>query len=122
MAQGIRKHSLISSAILAIGYTLGCITCFGGAIIGTLMIYIGTLDSPILGAGIMAIFALGVAIPFLIAAILLGKSESLMATLAEWQKPIQYLMAFVVLFFGLVLITDNYHVLSDAIYPYLGLG
>jgi len=44
-----------------------------------------------------------------------------MATLAGWQKPVQYLTALVVLFFGIVLITDNYHVLSDALYPYLGL-
>jgi cytochrome c-type biogenesis protein len=122
ISRGIRKHSMLASAILAIGYSLGCITCFGGAIIGTLLIYIGTLDSPLLGAGIMAIFALGVAIPFLLAAWLFGRSPRLMATLAGWQKPVQYLMALVVLFFGLVLITDNYHVLSDAIYPYLGLG
>jgi cytochrome c biogenesis protein CcdA len=122
LSRSIRKHSMLASAILAIGYSLGCITCFGGAIIGTLLIYIGTLDSPLLGAGIMAIFALGVAIPFLLAAWLFGRSPRLMATLAGWQKPVQYLTALVVLFFGLVLITDNYHVLSDAIYPYLGLG
>jgi len=121
ISQRLRNHSMLASAILAIGYSLGCITCFGGAIIGTLLIYIGTLDSPALGAGIMALFALGVAIPFLLAAWLFGRSPRLMATLAGWQKPVQYLTALVVLFFGIVLITDNYHVLSDALYPYLGL-
>jgi len=121
ISQGLRKHSMLASAILAIGYSLGCITCFGGAIIGTLLIYIGTLDSPALGAGIMGIFALGVAIPFLLAAWLFGRSPRLMTMLAGWQKPVQYLTALVVLFFGIVLITDNYHVLSDALYPYLGL-
>jgi cytochrome c-type biogenesis protein len=121
VAQGVRRHSLLASAVLAVGYSLGCITCFGGAIIGTLMIYVGTLDSPALGAGIMAIFALGVAIPFVLAALLMGRSSRLMASLAGWQRPIQYLTSLVVLFFGLVLITDNYHVLSDALYPYLGL-
>jgi len=122
ISRGVRRHSMLASAILAIGYSLGCITCFGGAIIGTLLIYIGTLDSPALGAGIMAIFALGVAVPFLLAAWLLGRSPGLMKSLAGWQKPVQYFTALVVLFFGLVLITDNYHVLSDALYPYLGLG
>jgi len=121
ISEGLRKHSMLASAILAIGYSLGCITCFGGAIIGTLLIYIGTLDSPALGAGIMAIFALGVAIPFLLAAWLFGRSPRLMTLLAGWQKPVQYTTALVVLFFGIVLITDNYHVLSDALYPYLGL-
>jgi cytochrome c-type biogenesis protein len=121
IAKRVRKHSLLASAVLAVGYSLGCITCFGGAIIGTLMIYIGTLNSPVLGAGIMSIFALGVGIPFLLAAVLLGKSKKLAAMLTKWQKPVQYLTALVVLFFGLVLLTDNYHVLSDAIYPYLGL-
>ena len=70
------------------------------AIIGTLMIYVGTLDSPALGAGIMAIFALGVAIPFVLAALLMGRSSRLMASLAGWQRPIQYLTSLVVLFFG----------------------
>jgi cytochrome c-type biogenesis protein len=121
VAAGIRKHSILSSAVLAVGYSLGCITCFGGAIIGTLLVYIGTLDSPLLGAGIMAAFALGVGIPFLLAAILLGKSQQLMNALLKWQKPIQYFTALVVLFFGLVLLTDNYHVLSDWLYPWLGL-
>ncbi len=121
ISEGLRQHSMLASAILAIGYSLGCITCFGGAIIGTLLIYIGTLDSPALGAGIMALFALGVAIPFLLAAWLFGRSPRLMTLLAGWQKPVQYTTALVVLFFGIVLITDNYHVLSDALYPYLGL-
>lgn len=121
-AESVRRHSLLASAVLAIGYSLGCVTCFGGAIIGTLLVYIGTLDSPLLGAGIMAIFALGVAVPFLLAALLLGRSHSLMKMLAAWQQPVRYLTALVVLFFGLVLLTDNFHVLSDAIYPYLGLG
>ncbi len=121
VAAGIRKHSILSSAVLSIGYSLGCITCFGGAIIGTLMIYIGTLESPLLGAGIMAGFSLGVAIPFLLAAVLMGKSQTLVAALFKWQKPVQYFTAIVVLFFGLVLLTDNYHVISDALYPYMGL-
>ena len=122
VSRSIHNHSMLASAILAIGYSLGCITCFGGAIIGTLLIYIGTLDSPALGAGIMAIFALGVAIPYTLAAWLFARSPRLMDTLAGWQKPVQYLTALVVLFFGIVLITDNYHVLSDWLYPYLGLN
>ena len=121
ISQGIRSNAPLASAVLSIGYSLGCITCFGGAIIGTLMIYIGTLESPLLGAGIMTGFSLGIAIPFLLAAILLTKSQALTTALFTWQKPVQYFTALVVLFFGLVLLTDNYHVLSDALYPYMGL-
>jgi cytochrome c-type biogenesis protein len=120
-ARRIENHSLLATTSLSIAYALGCITCFGGAIIGTLMIYVGTLESPFLGASIMALFAIGVGIPFFIAALLMSKTESVMAALQRWQRPIQIFTALVVIFFGLVLTTDNYHTVSDFIYPYLGL-
>ncbi len=121
LAQQLQRRSMLASAVLAVGYSLGCLTCFGGAIIGTLLVYIGTLNSPVLGAGIMGFFALGVGLPFLAAAWLLARSPTLMRTLWRWQRPVQFITVAVVLFFGLVLVTDNYHVLSDALYPYLGL-
>ena len=30
-------------------------------------------------------------------------------------------LAFTLIFFGLLLVTDNFHTVSDAIYPFLGL-
>ncbi|MEH6581636.1 MAG: cytochrome c biogenesis protein CcdA [Halioglobus sp.] len=122
VSETLNKHSLVGSALLAVGYSLGCITCFGGAIIGTLMVYVGSLQSPLHGAIIMLLFSLGIAVPFLLAALLLSRSSQALEWVSRWQKPIQYTTASLVLFFGLVLLSDNYHTLSDFLYPMLGLG
>ena len=120
-AHRVENHSVLSTAALSVGYALGCITCFGGAIIGTLMIYVGTLESPMLGASIMGLFAAGVGIPFFLAAVLMSRTQAVMDALQRWQQPIQIFTAVVVIFFGMILVTDNYHTVSDFLYPYLGL-
>ena len=102
--------------------TMGCITCFGGAIIGTLTIYVGVLQSPLLGASLMAIFALGVAIPFILAAVMVQSVPGFLDSIQRWQYQVQVIATAIVLLFGLVMVTDNYHTVSDIIYPYLGLG
>jgi cytochrome c-type biogenesis protein len=117
----IQNNSLVSSSLLSVGYSLGCITCFGGAIIGTLMIYVGTLESPILGASIMGLFAIGVGVPFLIAAIMMSRVQGILDIMMKFQRPIQLFTAVVVLFFGMVLVTDNYHTISDFLAPFMGL-
>ena len=37
-------------------------------------------------------------------------------------KPLSYASMAIIVTFGLILITDNFHVVSDMIYPYLGLS
>ena len=117
----IDQRGLVSSALMAAGFSLGCITCFGGAIIATLLIYVGTLGSPLVGAGVMFAFSLGVAIPFLLAALFLSRVMPLMDRLAKYAPLMGFISMMVIVAFGTVLVTDNFHVLSNLIYPYLGL-
>lgn len=118
----VQKHSMLSSALLAIGYSLGCVTCFGGAVIGSLAIYVGALESPTVGAALMATFALVIGLPFLLAAVFMSRVQPALELLSQWQRPMQWITAVVVLFFGVVLVTDNYHTVSDFLYPLLGLS
>jgi cytochrome c-type biogenesis protein len=104
------------------GYALGCTACFGGAIVATLIIYVGAIGSAAIGAGIMLTFSIGVAIPFLLSAWYLSRMDSILALLASKARTISYISMVVIIMFGLILITDNFHVVSDFIYPFLGLG
>jgi cytochrome c-type biogenesis protein len=104
------------------GYALGCTACFGGAIVATLVVYVGAIGSASIGAGIMLIFAIGVAIPFLLSAYYISRMDSILMLLARNSKPLSYASMTIVILFGLILITDNFHVVSDMIYPYLGLS
>lgn len=111
----------IPGALTSIGAALGCTVCFGGAIAGTLIVYIGAIGNAAIGAGIMAIFSLGFAIPLLLAAYSATASRSFLSVVTRYSTPIRYASATVLIGFGVILATDNFHLVSDAIYPYLGL-
>lgn len=117
-----KPSSYVGSAVVAVGFSLGCLTCFGGAIIATLLIYVGALGSALVGAMVMFAFSLGVAIPFLLAAMFLIRTLPLLSRIQRLAPWIGLVSMIAIVAFGLVLITDNFHTLSDFIYPYLGLS
>jgi len=116
-----RPSSYFGSALVAAGFSLGCLTCFGGAIIATLLIYVGSIGSALVGATIMFAFSLGVAIPFMLAALFLSRTLPVLTRIQSYAPQIGLVSMIVIVLFGLILVTDNFHALSDFIYPYLGL-
>ena len=70
----------------------------------------------------MFIFGLGVAIPFFLSALFLSKSKTFMLAISSYRNSLNLISAAVVMLFGLILVTDNFHTVSDFIYPYLGLS
>ncbi len=115
-------RDVAGTIIASMGYALGCTACFGGAIVATLIVYVGAIGSATIGAGIMLTFAIGVAIPFLLSAYYISKVDSILLFLARNSKPLSYASMAVIVTFGMILITDNFHTVSDMIYPYLGLS
>ncbi len=103
-------------------FAVGCSTCFGGALFISLMIYVGTAGSPFLGAAALFLFSLGIAIPYLLAAVFLSRALPLLNSLHRAAGIVGLVCSFVLVFFGVILITDNFHVPSNLLYrPYLGL-
>jgi cytochrome c-type biogenesis protein len=115
-------RDVAGTIIASMGYALGCTACFGGAIVATLIVYVGAIGSAAIGAGIMLTFAIGVAIPFLLSAYYISKIDSILLFLARNSRPLSYASMAIIVTFGLILITDNFHTVSDMIYPYLGLS
>lgn len=122
VASRLDQKNIFGPALMAAGFSLGCMTCFSGAIIATLLIYVGALGSASIGALVLFMFSLGVAIPFLAAALYLSRVMPVMTYLARYAPLTGLASMVIVIAFGLVLITDNFHALSSAIYPYLGLS
>ena len=116
------RGSYLGAGLTAIGFSLGCLTCFGGAIIATLLVYVGALGSAFIGALVMLAFSMGIVIPFLLAALFLSRTLPLLQRIQQYTPRIGFVSMLVIVAFGLVLVTDNFHVLSDFIYPYLGLS
>ena len=120
--EALSLRDTVGTALTSMGYALGCTACFGGAIVATLVVYVGAIGSATIGAGIMLTFGIGVAIPFLLSAYYISKMDSILTFLAKNSKPLSYASMAIIVTFGLILITDNFHVVSDMIYPYLGLS
>lgn len=114
-------RDVAGSLVVSMGYALGCTACFGGAIVATLIVYVGAIGSASIGAGIMFTFSIGVAIPFLLSAYYLSKMDSVLLLMASKARMISLVSMVVIIIFGVILITDNFHVVSDMIFPYLGL-
>lgn len=117
-----RSNSVFGAALTAAGFSLGCLTCFGGAIIATLLVYVGAIGSALVGASMMFAFSMGVVIPFMLAALFLSRAMPLLERIQKSAPQIGFVSMLIMVAFGVVLLTDNFHTLSDFIYPYLGLS
>jgi cytochrome c biogenesis protein CcdA len=103
-------------------FAVGCSTCFGGALFISLMIYVGAVGSAALGALTLFLFSLGIAIPYLLAAFFLSRALPLLGSLQRAASGIGLVSSVVLTFFGVLLITDNFHIPSNWLYSlYLGL-
>jgi cytochrome c-type biogenesis protein len=118
----MKPSSYLGSALVAAGFSLGCLTCFGGAIIATLLIYVGSIGSAFVGATVMFAFSLGVAIPFMLAAVFLSRTLPVLSRIQSFAPQIGLFSMIILIVFGLILVTDQFHALSDFIYPFLGLS
>jgi len=120
--QSLSIKDIAGTALASMGYALGCTACFGGAIVATLIVYVGAIGSAAIGAGIMLTFSIGVAIPFLAAAYYVSHVDSMLSFLARHSRGLSLASMVIIIAFGIILITDNFHTVSDMIYPYLGLS
>lgn len=116
------KSGFMRSALLAAAFSLGCMVCFSGAIIATLFVYVGSLGSATTGAFILFLFSLGVAVPFLAAAFFMSRTISAMHWISRYTPQLGFVSMLIIIAFGVVLLTDNFHTVSDLIYPWLGLN
>lgn len=113
--------SFARASAMGLLFAVGCSTCFGGALLGTLLLYVGTIGSAAQGAFILFLFSLGVGIPFLISAALLTRVMPHMQKLHRMAPAIGFASAAIVIVFGVLLMTDNFHVVSAWLTPYLGV-
>jgi cytochrome c-type biogenesis protein len=112
----------LKAMFMGSAFAVGCSTCFGGALFISLMIYVGAVGSAALGASGLFLFSLGIAIPYLLAAVFLSRALPILSSLRKAAPYVGLVCSAVMVFFGVILITDNFHVPSNFLYRlYLGL-
>ena len=80
------------------------------------MIYVGAVGSASLGALALFLFSLGIAVPYLLAAFFLSRALPLLGSLQKTASAVGLVCSVALTFFGVILITDNFHIPSDVLY------
>lgn len=107
-----RGRGGMGSLTMGFAIALGCLQCFGGAIFASLLIYVGSLGSPLMGAGMLFLFSLGLAVPFLLAALAWSRVTPLLPRLARVTPYIALGSSIVMIFLGGLMIADRFHWVS----------
>ncbi|MBI3968864.1 MAG: hypothetical protein HY329_24770 [Chloroflexi bacterium] len=117
-----RRLAAIEPFIAGFAIATGCLACFGGAILGVLLVYAGLLGSAVLGGLAMFLFSMGLAIPFLLAALSFSWVLPVALRVQRATPVIGVLASLLMLFFGVTMATGNFHVVSGWLYQHLPLA
>ena len=109
---------LWGSLMTGFAFAFGCLSCFGAAVLSVLLLYVGASGSVLQGTLIMLIFSLGVTVPFLLAALGVGR---IVPWLSRFERVTPWLGltgGIVMMGFGLLMLTYRFHLVSSLIYKW----
>jgi cytochrome c-type biogenesis protein len=103
------------SLVMGVSFAVGCLSCFNATVLSVLLVYAGALGSPLMGAGLLLVFSLGVGLVFVLAAWLATWVTPLMDALHRYRRLSGTLSALIMAGFGVLMITDTFHIVSGYI-------
>ncbi len=103
---------VLASALMGLSFALGCLSCFSATVLSALLLYAGATGSPLTGALLLCVFSLGIGLVFLLAALLAAEALPLLAYLNQAQPVIGLISAVIMAGFGVLMITNSFHVVS----------
>ena len=109
---------LLGSFVVGVAFGAGWTPCVG-PVLATILLYAGTTGSVARGTLLLVAYALGLGLPFLIAAYGLGRFLSRSRVLTHWLRPLELLSGAALVFVGLALATGRFRMLTGVL---AGLG
>lgn len=101
---GDRGGSALGAYVLGLAFAFGWTPCIG-PILGMIITLAATEDTVARGTSLMAVYALGLGLPFLLAAVFITRSMALMVKLRPWLGIIEKAMGVLLVVVGIALIT-----------------
>jgi cytochrome c-type biogenesis protein len=95
-----------SSALIGILFALGWSPCIG-PILGTILLFASTSATALGGAFLLAVFSLGLGVPFLLCAAFIGRISSMVSKWARVSLVLSRVGAIVMLALGVLMITGT---------------
>lgn len=115
VTSGRRFRGSLGTVALGLAFATGCMTCFGAALVLGMFTYVVTTASPLVGAAVLFVFSLGIAVPLVAAAVAMARVLPLLGRLERSAPYLTLASAGIMAVYGALILTDSSHVLSDAI-------
>ena len=112
---GRGEPGLLGTMVLGLAFATGCMSCFGAALGLGMLTYTMATGSALTGAVMMFLFSLGIAVPLGLAAVAMAQVLPMLGRLERVAPWMALVSSAIMIGFALYLITDNYHVVSDAV-------
>jgi cytochrome c-type biogenesis protein len=101
------RRGYAAAMIAGMSISVGCLTCVGGSLLASLLIYAGASSSPMMGGLTLFLFSTGMSIPFLMAAFAFQRVLPRFAGARTMLRYSTSVAAAVMLMVGLLIISGN---------------
>jgi cytochrome c-type biogenesis protein len=105
--------------LVGMTFAAGWSPCIG-PILGAILVYAGSTGSMVYGLQLLAVYSLGLAVPFFLSAIAINAFLSYSRKLARYMRVIMIISGVVLIVFGIMLLTDQVRVFSK-LFPDIGI-
>jgi cytochrome c-type biogenesis protein len=117
-----KPQGYLATMVTGLAFATGCMTCFGAALALGMLTYVGTSGSVATGALVLFLFSLGMGIPLVAGAALMARALPLLGKLEKVAPYMAMVSAAIMIGFAALMITGNYHVISDVFLRWAGLA
>jgi len=105
---GTSGSSLLIGGFFALGWS-PCI----GPILGTILVLAGTLGTALQGTILLAVFSLGLAVPFLVLAFFYSRSNIFVGRLSKWSQVISIIGGILLMVIGILLLFNSWSLFQE---------
>jgi cytochrome c-type biogenesis protein len=106
-----KPAGMLGSVIAGVAFGAGWTPCIG-PVLASILLYAGVRETVLHGAGLLAVYALGLGIPFFVAAVGFNWFLARTRFLRRWLVPIERASGVVMVIVGVLLFTGRFSVLS----------
>src|SRR4030043_1358387 len=106
---GGKPAGYIGTFIIGMTFAAGWSPCIG-PILGTILVYAGSKGSAIYGLKLLAVYSLGLAVPFFISALPINSFLIYSKRLVRYMRTIMIISGLLLIIFGIMLLTDQIRV------------